>query len=272
MQNSLFLGFGNRAIGADFTSAGSFQSNCGPDKLGNPQPADHMQTTDTSNVTVNFDMGAVVPIRLLALIGDNLDGVGTIAWCFGSTSGATDIYDSGDELRWKFEPHGGYAWGEETNGNPFDALKCLPEEISARYGSIVLKNTTNSAGFLRAGMIWVSDGETFDTGAVQEGFVPETKELKISNESDSGADYGEVMRRWQEQKLVLPLLTSTERDRMRDILLRYGTSGQLIFMPHIGNPVLNQRYGFIGKFRELNSIEFPGSRFARLPLAIKKLT
>ncbi len=268
------LGFVNRALEATITASGAtFVAGSPATKIGTAQPTDYARTTDTSDVTFLFDFGSARNIRLVGLTGDNLDGSGTVAIKLGSTSGGTNVYDGADLSRWSFTPFNGiYTNGDPALGNPHDYLLKLPATYSARYASMVLKNATNAAGFIQAGMAWFSDHMDFDFELMQEGFLPSITEYKIPNEMQSGTDYSEVLNRNREQKLVLPLLKDSERDRMYDAMLRYGTSSQLIYMPRAHDAAFNQRYGFIGKFRELSPVEFPGSRYARLPLAIRRIT
>lgn len=270
MTAKLHLGFGNRIT--TVSSAGSFVAGCGAEKAGTPQPTDYARTTSTADVTFTGPFDNEYPITWLDLMGDNLDLDGRYQLKLFDDY-AIEVYDSGDIPRWAIEPYGGiYGWPDATLGNPYQAMHRIPDGIEAQSFSLTLKNSTNPAGYLQLGSIWLSNHIEITSCLTNDGLESLIKEQKINNLSDSASDYSEVNRRWREQRLILATLSASEADTLHDAMFRYGSTGQLLFAPKVDDAAFVQRYGFVGSFRELTAIEYPYPRLRRLALNLKEIT
>ena len=97
-RNSVFIGWPNRAASATL-SAGSWT---GLANLNNSNYWEVARSTNASpaNTVINIDIGSVKALRAVALAAHNLSA--NASWCIklGTSAGASDIYDSGNQAVW----------------------------------------------------------------------------------------------------------------------------------------------------------------------------
>ena len=93
--NSVFIGWPNRAAGATLSSG----SWTGLANLNNSNYWEVARSTNASpaNTVINIDIGSIKALRAIALAAHKLSA--NASWCIklGTSAGASDIYDSGNQ-------------------------------------------------------------------------------------------------------------------------------------------------------------------------------
>ena len=84
------------------------------------------------------------------------------------------------------------------------------------------------------------------------------------------ADIGR-RRRWAKFELG-HIGQSDEAPTVHEMLRRLGTAGEVLYLPNTSNWQDCQRYGFVGRLRELSPIEYPITRPAPLGLPSRSLS
>ena len=111
MAKNVLIGWPNRAPGA-VLSGGSWTT------LGNLNNSDYWRvarSTDagTSSTVINIDLGSIHALRAIALGAHNLSETASWRIKIGSTAGASDIYDSGDQSAWALAFDADYQWEDQ---------------------------------------------------------------------------------------------------------------------------------------------------------------
>lgn len=178
MAKNVLIGWPNRAPGA-VLSGGSWTT------LGNLNNSDYWRvarSTDagTSSTVINIDLGSIHALRAIALGAHNLSETASWRIKIGSTAGASDIYDSGDQSAWALAFDADYQWedqfwwegytsSDDYGNSPHLVCWPLPNWYSARYARIEITDTANPAGYVQIGKLFIGGGVQPDIGVGYDG-------------------------------------------------------------------------------------------------------
>ena len=249
------LGVPNRFAEAATINGGSWlvaapASNVATWPLAETAVSTNALTTSTI-IKVRWDTGPRTG-QLLVLARHNLSAAALVRWTRGTSDGAADVADSGWVSAWRLTPRA-------ADGALYNVFVLQSQESTANYETIEIDDTTNAAGAISIGR-----------GAVCPLFAPRHaidhtvrdgwSDLSTVAEAESGADWPTARRRRRGVQFALPLLTLDEGDAAHEIDQVEGTTAEVVWLPYMEDPARMQRYGFIGRMRELSSLEYPGFR------------
>lgn len=249
------LGVPNRFTEAATISGGSWLAAAPASNIATWPLAETAVSTNASTSSTIIKIrwtGGPRTAQLLALANHNLSLPALIRWKRGTSDGASDVADSTAVLAWRFTPR-------VVDGGAYNVFVLLPAQSSAEYETIEIDDHTNAAGAISIGRVDVcplfAPARAIDH-TVRDGWA----DLSTIAEAESGADWPTVRRRRRLVQFTLPLLTLAEGDAAHEIDQVEGTTGEVVWLPYIEDPAQMQRYGFIGRLRELSSLEYPGYR------------
>lgn len=242
------------------------------------------RTSDATLASTQFamDFGAVVPLRVFALANHNLSESANWKITLGTTAGGSDLHDSGWQAVWHLSWDTGLmSWGDlslwegviddsEYLGHPYLAIYTLPAGISARYVTIEIDDTGNSAGYVQIGRAWASPALQPATGLAL-GFAhgwDDPSEI-VTMPSGVLAQVARRRKRWMRGELRN--LSADEANVIDEIQRREGLFGELIVINNPYNADELQRRAFIGRLRELSAIEWPWPRIRSTPISVEEL-
>ena len=172
-----------------------------------------------------------------------------------TTSGPDVLgYNSGwvNALQLTFQGDTPSDWGTQYNAlAAFDA-------VSARYAVVEINDTTNAAGYIQMGRLFVGGGfQPSQMNAEQSGFADSRVDLSNVVDALSGTRYGTARRRKRRTDFRLPVLTEAEADQLHEMQALVGTLGEVVYIPDPANLAKSQRYGGLGLLAELSPIDNP---------------
>lgn len=226
--------------------------------LSRPARSTDVLTTSTKLI---IDHGAAVTARALVLMTHNLAAGDTVQWTRGTTSGGSDVADSTELGAWAITPlaTGGHA-----------VLVVLPASSSARYDTLQIDASSNAAGYVEIGHVWISDLFVPDIGAalgLQDGFVG----LGRVERSSTGALWAHAQGTLRQVSFTLPYLTLAEGDTVHELQRAADVCDWVLWVPDLADRANQQRYGFVGVLEELSAVEYPYYRARSLPLKITEV-
>lgn len=281
MAKNVLIGWPNRAAGATLSSG----SWTGLANLNNSNYWEVARSTNASpaNTVINIDIGSVKALRAVALAAHNLSA--NASWCIklGTSAGASDIYDSGNQAVWAmaFDTESfvwedqfwweGYTASDDYQGSPHLACWPLPTWYSARYARIEITDTANPAGYVQIGKLFVGGGVQPDIGVGYDGLSESWTDASDLVTSASGDESFVPKRRLRQAQVRFGHITAgAEFQALYEMQRRQGLSGEVLFLPEPNNIAECQRRGFIGRLAELSPIEYPYYQRRGLALNIKE--
>jgi len=168
-----------------------------------------------------------------------------------TTSGIDALgYDSGwvNALRFSFIGDTPTNWGEQYPVMfAFDA-------ITARYGTLEINDTANTAGYVQAGRLFVGGGFQ-PTNNAEYGRQRGRTDLSSSVKSISGKKYSTARRRPRTVDMRFPVLSVAEANHLDEMADAVGTTEEVFYVPDPADMELSQRQGFLAHMRELGALE-----------------
>lgn len=159
-------------------------------------------------------------------------------------------YDSGwvNALRFSFIGDTPTNWGEQYPVMfAFDA-------ITARYGTLEINDTANTAGYVQAGRLFVGTGFQPEHNA-EYGRQRGRTDLSSSVTSISGKKYSTARRRPRTVDMRFPVLSAAEANHLDEMADAVGTTEEVLYVPDPADMALSQRQGFLAHLRELGALE-----------------
>lgn len=236
----------------------------------------------TASTVIDIDLGQARSLRALALQNHNLSQSGSWRVKLGTTAGAGDIYTGSYQAAWFLSfDSSQLEWGsnnwwngtvdDEYISHPYVAPMLLPAWYSTRYVRIEIKDTTNPYGYVQLGRVFVGGGFVPTLGA-SYGLADGWDDLSRLDYTLSGALVADVGRRRRWVKFALDFLShANEAPIVHEMLRRLGSVGEVLYLPDISNWQDCQRYGFVGRLRELSPIEYPYHRIRSTGISIEEL-
>ena len=284
MANSMF-GFPNN-IDLATLSGGSWVATLPRANLQNRQLGRVARTTDTALASTQLvvDQGTDRLVRLFALANHNISLAGRyrlVASADPSFSTAlaevpwTDVWPvvyPSESVEWEDNSWwSGRYTAEDLEGITPLLVIVLPQPVNARYLRLEIDDTTNAAGYVQAGRVFVGPawqpGKNPSYGA-SIGYETNTEVLS----SLSGAEYFQERRPYRVTRFTLENLSINEgMSNAFDMDRRAGISREVlwVFDPDDTEHALRRR--FLGRFRQLSPIEYPYYSLTKKAYEIKEL-
>jgi hypothetical protein len=262
---NILLGHNNRIDGA-VLSGGSWGATL--DNLKNPDPDVRALSSNALNASTRFamDLGAVYPLRVLALVNHNmLDGV---TWRVRAASAAIAPGDAGDLLdtglmnarqmtfRTMSTP---VDWG--TQHMVFTAFN-----VNARYLTVEVF----SGASVGIGRVFVGSGFQ-PTHNAEYGLKDSRTDLSFKTRGVAGKQYfREISRRPREVAFNLPFLSNAEGEYMHELQGTHGKTSEILYVPDPADLAHSQRFGFLGRFVDLDPLDTPLRAHRGLGIALEE--
>lgn len=271
MANNVMLGFPNR-IDAATLSGGSWQASLPLTNLKNRTLGKVARSADALAASTKFDLdlGAEKNIRLLSLINHNLSLDATVQIKASATADfAVLLYDSGTvdvwpamyntlDLDWEDDNwwDGKYT-DEQRNGYTWTFVQLLTSRILARYWRVEITDTTNAAGYVQIGRVFI--GPTWQptinmSYGASLAWETDTQEQRAR----SGALYFDRRNPRRTVRFSLQNMLVDEALAMAfEIQRRAGLDAEVLYIFDPDDTVHALRRRFLGRLRELSPIEYP---------------
>lgn len=214
----------------------------------------------TTSTKILLDNGSAVSARVLVIIASNLSASAQVKWSRGTTSGGTDVVAGTLINAWQMSP-------SVVNGTDFHVWIVQSATTSARYETLEIVDTSNPAGYVDIGQLFI--GDVFKpTYGPSPGMSDGWKPFGGVERGDSGYPWVTARRSVRTVAFTLDALTLAEGDTLHELQRVAGVTGLVAHMPslQVGNEL--QRYGFVGLLEELSPIEYPYYQRRRLALKL----
>lgn len=282
-MSNLFLGWPNR-IDEAALSGGAWLSGL---PLANLQERALSKVcrsvnASTGSTVIDLDLGQARSLRALALQNHNLSQAGSWRVKLGSSAGASDIYSGSYQSAWSLSfDSGQLEWGgnnwwdgmvdDDYIRHPYIAPMLLPTWYSAQYIQIEISDAANPDGYIQMGRIFVGSGFVPALGA-RYGLSEGWDDVSRLDYTLSGALVADIGRRRRWAKFELGYIRQAdEAPIVHEMLRRLGTAGEVLYLPNTSNWQSCQRYGFVGRLREMSAIEYPYVNARSIGLVIEEL-
>jgi hypothetical protein len=220
-----------------------------------------------ASTRIDVDMGtAAQPVRLVAFTAHNLSLEATWRITAGSTSGGSDIYDSGTMQVWpriylpEDRPYESENWftGQATAADVEGYTPALrhiaPAHYRARYWRIAVSDTNNADTYVELARLWMGPLwqplRNYDPGA---SLVWEARSL--AEQSLGGVLFFDGRRPVRVLRLTLSMLESSEAwGELLDAQRRLGTTGELWAITDADDIVRSFKRDLFCRFRAVDPI------------------
>lgn len=243
------------------------------------------RSTDDANASTKFDVDLGGPriARVVSLANHTLSLNALYRVRFGDDPAfATTAYDSGWLDVWPaVYPFGSVPWGSPSwwSGQlaedeiPDTATLCciFDDSISGRYLRIEFDDTTNPAGYLDLGRLFIADGWQPDRNMVYGAGLGWLDRSTVQ-EAISGAEWFTVRPGRRSARIDFTGMTESEAMAEAYELQRIvGTTGEILFIFDPDDAEHAGRRQWLGRLRTLNMIENPGPNRWRAPFDIQEI-
>lgn len=279
------LAFPNRADEATLSS-GSWQASLPLTNLQTRQLGVVARSTSAALTSTKFDVDLTKDrnINAVALINHNLS-LKALWRVRGSTvvDFASTLYDSGwvsvwpavyfpDDLEWEDDNWWtGQYTEEERDGYTWTITRLPTTSILARYWRVEMDDTTNTAGYVQSGRLFIGPGfqptVNFSFG-LQFGWEAKTD----IQEALSGAEYFNRRTPFRTVRFRLDSLTENEAfGRALELSRRAGLDKEILYIHNPSDTVQVLRRQFLARLRQLSPIEFPTVGLNQTAFEVKEL-
>ena len=142
-------------------------------------------------------------------------------------------------------------WGEQ-----YPLIAAFPA-TSARYAQVLIDDATNPDEEILLGNLFIGEGFQPEHNAEYGGFADGREDLSVTQYSAGGQLYADQRAQRRKVDFNFPVLTQAEADHLDEMRAAVGTVGSVLYVPDPADAAKTQRYGFVGRFRELSPIEYP---------------
>lgn len=270
-MGNVMLGFPNR-IDDGALSGGSWQASLPLNNLKNRVQAKVARSTSAvlASTTFDVDLGATKIIRVLGLCNHNFSLAARVRVRASAVpSFAALDYDSGwvdvwpriygtDYLDWEDERWWSGAYSdEEKAGYSWLYTAILPFNTVSRYWRVEINDTTNPAGYVQLGRVFIgSVWQPEHSMSFGHTIAWETSTSVQAALSDS--EYFTVKNPLRVVHFNVDWLSENQAlESVFEIQRRAGIDKEVLFIHDPDETIHQLRRRFVGRFRQLNSIEHP---------------
>lgn len=272
----LGLFYPNRAPAATI-SGGSWLAARPVTKVASDDLTDVARSTDatTASTKIRLDLGAAYPLRAVALAYTNLSDAATWVIKLGTSAGAGDVLTTAALPAWSLATETALAAIGANEGGlyylrRFHNIYVHTASLSARYVTIELTDTANAAGYVDVGRAFVAGGYV-PTVDAEIGGSDGIVSLSTLAQAESGAQWANSRRRLRRTSINLPERTQAEADILHDLMRYADTTEEVLYVTDTADMAKSQRYGFIGRLKELSPIQQPRYAVRSLGLSITEI-
>lgn len=280
------IGFPNR-IDAATLSSGAWTAGLPQANLKNRIIGKVARTVDATNAStkLDVDLGAAKNTRIISLVNHNISLSGRYRLRGGADNTfAVTLVDTGwvdvwpvvypfEVLDWEADNWwtGKYT-AEETAGYTTALTIILSGPVVAQYWRLEIDDTTNVAGYVQAGRIFLGPAWqpiiNMSYGSTSIGWETKTE----VQEALGGAEYFQMRTPYRVARFSLDWLTENEgMANAFEIDRRAGIDQEVFWVHDTADTVHALRRRFIGRIRTLSPIEFPYQNINKKPYEIKEL-
>lgn len=259
-MSSVYISYPNLIDSAASIYGGSWGGTLA--RIGTRKFGEVARTVGTSSVAsvIVVDLGAAKTIAVVALAAHNLSAAAQWRLKLGtSVPGGTDAHDSGEQPCWSITPGPGYC-----------VLYSLPTAVTARYLRIEISDELNPAGAIEIGRAFVGGKFQPALDAQRGGFAAQVDDKSEVVAMDNDAETFAVRRKVRSHSFTLQAATDEEGDSAHELMMSAGLTGEVFFCPFPSDPARAQRYGFIGRMRQLSPVEWPYKGYRSLAFSVKE--
>jgi hypothetical protein len=284
MRNVLIC-FPNRIDQATL-SGGTWEATLPRSNLQNRTLGKVARTSTDATSATQFDVDLAVErfIRCIALVNHNISLAGKARIRASTVSNfATTVYDSGWVDVWPtVHAFGDVAWGEinwwdgkysdeERAGYTATYPLLLTTAIQARYWRVEIDDTSNAAGYIQIGRVFIGDGwqpEYNMSYGASIGWEPQTE----IQQAKSGAEYFDRRTPYRVVRFELPVLSHDEgMGKAFELFRRAGIDQEVFYAFDPTDTIHALRRQYLGRLREMSAIEYPYYNLNKTGFEIKEL-
>lgn len=266
------LGFPNRADTATL-SGGSWVAGLPLSLLQTRIIGETARTTNAALTSTKFDIdqGVAKKTQLIALRNHNF----SIDARYRVTASASPafsvlLYDSAWTDVWSVVyPYGSLEWEdnnfwsgryaeEEIAGYTTELDHILPARVLARYWRIEIDDTTNPAGYLQVGRLFIGPAWQPVINMSHAGAALGWETKTSVQEAKGGAEYFDYRTPYRVQRFSLDAMQQDEAfSHAFDLMRRAGIDKEVLFIHDPDDTAHALRRRFLARLRALNAIEYP---------------
>jgi hypothetical protein len=283
---NVLLAWGNRADLA--TLAGGSWSATLP--LANLQTRQVQKVGRTTGVTLantqfTADLGAAKSINCVSLVVHNMSAPAKVRVTAASNSGYTspeyqsawlDVWPAGvipiSALEWEEDNFWlGTMTAEARAGYNSPFLHILPAAQYLRYWKIEVDDTTNAAGYVQFGRLFMAASWQPQYNMAYGASLGYEDPTEIST-SLSGAEYFDVRGKYRSHRFDLDFLSSEEvHQQVFELQRLAGTSSEVLVVPNIDDASTLVQRSFVGRLKSLTPAAQTNYGIFKTSMEIKEL-
>ena len=221
----------------------------------------------TPNTQFVVDLGKDRKLQVVSLVSHNMSTQGQWRVLMGDDpTFASNKYDSGWQVAWPVVyPFGSLEWEDDNwwdctisqddrAGYPGILLDVLPSIVLARYVQVLFNDTSNAAGYLQFGRLFLSPSWQPATNMQYGASMNWETDTKVARSLGS-VPYFDRKNPRRVHKLTLPVLTDAEaKGTVFEMQRKLGMDGELLVAWDPTDNINLIRQSFVGRMRALNPI------------------
>lgn len=245
MSSSIGIGYGNLIDTG--TLSGSGWNSLQP--LNNLKVRDLavFAQSDATTAEIIIDHGAAVAAQVFGLVAHNVDeALATIRVTRGTTSGGSEVWDSGTEPAWPFTPFG-------RDGEHFGLWIVAPSPTVARFTRIYV---AGGPAVIRVGRAFVGPmfRPRYSPSLATDGWRDPNSTLdRLVN----GRDLAWRRREQRSVPLQFGIFSDAEGSLWHEIVRTHGITAEVALVRSVHDRAIQQQHGFLGTMRGLSALERP---------------
>lgn len=223
---------------------------------------------DEDTTIIDIDFGQPVRLRAVCPLGHNFSQDGYHRVQLGSTSGASDIYDSAYRAVWSLPFNTPLMTWESMSmwegsiapvpiSDFYQSPIVLPDWYTVQYMRYRIKDPTNAAGYVELARLFCATGFMPEFNAeygLQRGVIDFTEVIPLNG----GGKTATQGRRVPWVRFVLPLVNNDEAAILYELMRRNGKFGEVLFLQNTYSATDANRYAIYGTMTDMDPISIYG--------------
>ncbi len=257
------IGYGNLTDSATISSSNGWQSGQPLSNVQDRELAIYAQTDYVSTLDIIYDHTTAEVAQCFGVFAHSITNpAATIRVTRGTTSGGSDVYDSGTLACWPFTPL-------EYDGGHFGLFVIAGAPSTARYTKIEIAYV--DAGYKRI-------GRTFVGPMIVPYYNPEYgnstdgwRDVASSVErAESGADWVTQRTELRSATFNMPAMARSDGkgSLLHEIMRTHSIAKEVVYVRDTEDRDRQQQFGFLGIMRSLSALENPHYLYNSAALAI----
>lgn len=221
--------------------------------------------TTSTKIAVDFGSASKV-VRWVILDKHNMSTAATVRVKGGTTAGAADVADTGSLEVWQATPTRDLRYEDanwwtgtlsaaDVEGYPISMFIDLAANVKARYWTIEITDTANSAGYVQIARLWMGpfwSPQRNVTWGTKLGWEDPSREQR----TDSGVMYFAERQRFRVYHFNFPAVTDDEAfGTLLDMQRIAGKTREVVVIPDKEDLVRGFRRNIVGHLRQTDMLE-----------------